>query len=626
MTSSLTWQQLRDLKLTELDEAAEGWGAVSRFADAAQTRVDGDLAGALSKSQEGESATAAVGRFKRLSRNYDYITTECGLVRTAVSGLSADLAAPRSTLTGALDDAAAHGFTVHDDGSVTYPAGGTNELTGAPVPGGTVGGRVSPLAPPVGPYAPGGPRLLTPGLGPGSTQLLNPNPHHAVAQGVADRIARAMREARQVDERYRQTLAKLRAPEGLTVDAGTWADAAADMEAVRDAAYEQVKREIPMDATPAERKAWWDGLSDAQRTEYLASYPDVIGNLDGVPAVVRDEANRENLDLLIAAYAERRGEAEEARYGGLKEIRHQLELNAAARLKDPKEPPMMLLGIGDEGTGRAIVAVGNPDTSRNVAAYVPGLGTALDDHFARNDVRRAYDTAVLARENDPSSAALVWLGYDPPQLGGADAPNLLDNIEVMSSAPAEKGAPAYNSFMSGLSATNDHADPHLTAIGHSYGSRLVGAATQESGGIPGADDIVLVGSPGVGVDRAQDLGVGKDHVFVGAAENDPVTMLPSKKEAAVGALLSASPPLAYLAADIADQGDDDIWFGKDPASEAFGAHRFVVDDGPRPLIDGEGPTPAHSNYFNPERDRASAENIAAVVSGQPQNVVMERHR
>ncbi|GAA2998425.1 hypothetical protein JCM13580A_41610 [Streptomyces drozdowiczii] len=47
----------------------------------------------------------------------------------------------------------------------------------------------------------------------------------------------------------------------------------------------------------------------------------------------------------------------------------------------------------------------------------------------------------------------------------------------------------------------------MTAIGHSYGSLTVGQAAQPPGGIP-ADDMVLVGSPDSGVDRAADLGVG----------------------------------------------------------------------------------------------------------------------
>ncbi|WP_175409971.1 alpha/beta hydrolase [Streptomyces sp. TRM64462] len=629
MTSELTWQQLRDLKLTELDEAADSWGAASRHADAAQTRVDGDMDGALSKTQDSESAKAAVSRFKRLSRNYDYIKTECGLIRTAVSGLSSELASPQRRLKEALADAAANSYTVNEDGSVDYPAGGGNELTGKPVPGGRVIGNSGLFT--GGGYGLhgggnngllGGGSLYTPG------GLINPNPHHGKAQDIANRIAMALRDARETDGRFQQTLSKLKAADGLTVDSKTWADAAADMGAVRDATGDFMKKEIPLDKSPAERKEWWDNLSDEQRDEYLASYPDVLGNLDGIPALVRDEANRQNLDLLIAEYEGKKGETAEARLGGLKEIRHQLELNAAERLKNPAEPPAFLLSIGDEGTGRAAVAFGNPDTSKNVAAYVPGLGTALDEDFARNDVKRAHDTAVGARERDPSSAAIVWLGYDPPQLGGVDAETLLSNTEVMSAERAEKGAPAYNSFMSGLAATNDHGDPHLTAIGHSYGSRLVGAATQEPGGIPGADDIVLLGSPGVGVDKAEDLGVGKDHVFVGAADNDPVTMLPSKKEAAAGTagFFVGGPLVSYLAGDIADQGDDDIWFGKDPASAAFGANRMMVDDGPRPIIDGEGATPAHSNYFNPQEDPVSAKNIAAVVAGQPELIIPEKHR
>jgi Alpha/beta hydrolase len=283
---------------------------------------------------------------------------------------------------------------------------------------------------------------------------------------------------------------------------------------------------------------------------------------------------------------------------------------------------MYLLGIGDQGLGRAIVAFGNPDKSKNVSAYVPGLGTALDTGFTGGDVKRAYDTAVDARNIDPSSASIVWLGYDPPQLDAPlDPATLVSDTDVMSAHDAGKGAPAYNSFMGGLAATNDDKDPHLVAIGHSYGSRLVGAATQEPGGIPGVDDISLVGSPGTGVNHAEDLGVGKDHVFVGAADNDPVSHLPSKKEAVTGAVgfFGGGPAGAYLLGDLADQGDDDLWFGKDPASEAFGARRFKVLDGPVPVADGQGLTPAHSNCFNPAdgKDPVSAANIAAVVADRP---------
>jgi membrane peptidoglycan carboxypeptidase len=119
------------------------------------------------------------------------------------------------------------------------------------------------------------------------------------------------------------------------------------------------------------------------------------------------------------------------------------------------------------------------------------LGAKLDSEFAGGTVKRAFDTVRGAQDIGPSSSssAIVWLGYDAPQ-----------SIDVMTTGDAERGAPAYNSFMSGISATNENSDSHITAIGYSYGSRLAGAATQEPGGIPGADDIILVGGPGVGVD------------------------------------------------------------------------------------------------------------------------------
>ncbi len=123
MSAVLTWQRLRDLKLSELDDAGDGWGAVSERADANRVRVEAEMTGALLKTQESESARSAARRLKRLGRNYEYIHTECGLIRSTVNGLSHELSAPQRRLKEALDDAASLSYTVHNDGSVTYPAG-----------------------------------------------------------------------------------------------------------------------------------------------------------------------------------------------------------------------------------------------------------------------------------------------------------------------------------------------------------------------------------------------------------------------------------------------------------------------------------------------------------------------
>ncbi|MDX3379758.1 alpha/beta hydrolase [Streptomyces sp. ME02-6991-2A] len=384
---------------------------------------------------------------------------------------------------------------------------------------------------------------------------------------------------------------------------------------VREDERRYLDARIPQNATPHQRKAWWDGLTPEQRERYIELTPERIGNLDGIPVAARDAANRKHLPELIRKLEGVDTDKAREQLAGLREIDRQLRENG--------QPPMYLIGMGDEGNGRAIVSFGNPDASQHVSAYVPGLNTSLDEEFAKNDLGRARDTAIGAQGYDESTASIVWLGYDAPQLPDGDG--VAGYFAVMGTARAEKGGLAYRDFMGGIAATNQNKDPHLTAIGHSYGSRTVGAAAAVPGGIPGVDDIILVGSPGVGVDHAVDLGVGGGHVFVGAAANDPVTKLPSKAQVVVGGvgLVVGGPGGAYLAGDLADPGDDDLWFGKDPASKAFGARRFPVADGP-PLVGAGGVNlDAHSNYFSPERDAVSADSIALIVSGNADRLKME---
>ncbi|MGW2471454.1 alpha/beta hydrolase [Streptomyces sp. NPDC001665] len=596
LSSTLTWAQLRDLECAELESAADGWGKASNRADAGRDRIEKQLLVGLRESQRGAAADAAVGRLRRMSRNLQYVYTECGLIRTALNSLAHEMRVQQGVLRRALEEAESLKFTVHADGSVSYPPGPGGLFDGDPLPGGTA--RASGM----------------PGLLPSSV-LVAPNSHAAAARDISDRVTGAVRAAARIDWRFTRILRRLRAEEGLKVPDRTWTDAAGDAAAVRESARGYLESRIPRDASPAARREWWEHLTGEQREEYLAVYPDQIGNLDGIPSLIRDTANRDNLQLLIGKLGGRDDEVSGVRLAGLREIQRQLDAGG--------QPPMYLLGIGDEGNGRAIVSYGNPDTARNVAAYVPGLNTSLDEDFAKSDLKRARDTAIGMQQHDPSSAAITWLGYDAPQF-----PDGVDSLDVAGDERAEKGGAAFNGFMGGLSANNEHGNPHMTAIGHSYGSRTVGAATQQGGGIPGVDEIVLVGSPGVGVDHAEDLGVGRSHVFVGAAQNDIVTKIPSKPQTVAGfiGLTNLGPAGAYLLGDAADPGDDDLWFGKDPASKEFGARRFPVDEGPGIVSGGKLNTDAHGQYFDPVRDNSSANSIALVAAGKARDLKVEEYR
>ncbi|WP_342786819.1 hypothetical protein [Streptomyces qinzhouensis] len=115
----LTWQELRDIKRGEFEEAANVWHRISSRSTADRETVRKAMSAKLIETQESEAAQQAVRRMGRLIQNYDYLATECGLIRTALNGLSADLLEPQRQLRQALDEAAALAFTVNTDGSVT---------------------------------------------------------------------------------------------------------------------------------------------------------------------------------------------------------------------------------------------------------------------------------------------------------------------------------------------------------------------------------------------------------------------------------------------------------------------------------------------------------------------------
>lgn len=145
----ITWEQLERLNLDEYRDAATGWGKVSSRANAAKDRVDNEMLGKLRETQKGQTADAAIGDLSRLSRNYQYIHTECGLVRTALNGLAAEMAGPQGKLKRTLADVPKT-FTVKPDGSVSYPVSvpftpGTGQATpGPPFLSCRAGPRVAP--------------------------------------------------------------------------------------------------------------------------------------------------------------------------------------------------------------------------------------------------------------------------------------------------------------------------------------------------------------------------------------------------------------------------------------------------------------------------------------------------
>ena len=212
----------------------------------------------------------------------------------------------------------------------------------------------------------------------------------------------------------------------------------------------------PSGGDPDTVAGWWQGLTPAQRRWLLDERPELIGNLDGVPADARDLANRARLTRLLADPAARHRPA-------LLAIEARLGAAGAAR--------PYLLGLSADGTGRAILAFGDPDTAAHVVTYVPGLGGTLDHGL--DEIGRADRLATAARRAAPdrSTSVIAWLGYDAPDSLPAAA-----RIE-----PAALAAPALHRFQAGLRATHGGTPSHNTVVGLSYGSTVVGVVPSGSG-------------------------------------------------------------------------------------------------------------------------------------------------
>ncbi|MGW3197584.1 alpha/beta hydrolase [Streptomyces sp. NPDC001118] len=307
--------------------------------------------------------------------------------------------------------------------------------------------------------------------------------------------------------------------------------------------------------------------------EYLKAYSDAsppndVTAFQGLPADVADKLNRLRLEAAVQ-----------------KPDCPQRLKDLWQHLTDPNDklhtPDMFLLGFDDVGMGHVAVSYGNPDTAANTAVYVPGTGSSLDG--ADSDLKRALTLSKTANTQKPgSTSSIYWLGYDAPQW------DILSGGPAVSSY-ADAGAPKLAAFVNSLKPNHIGAD-HVTLIGHSYGSTVVGDAFANAG--MKADDAIFVGSPGVKVDKASDLHLDPSHVWAGKAKFDPVPE--------VSAPLN---PLEWY-------DDHHVRFGNDPTSSAFGGQTFDTGD-------GSGVGHAHSEYWDPG---PSLNNMTNIVLGQTDKV------
>ncbi len=212
---------------------------------------------------------------------------------------------------------------------------------------------------------------------------------------------------------------------------------------------------------------------------------------------------------------------------------------------------------GDEG--RVIEVWGDLERADHVAILVPGMGTTAEN-FDERVATRARNLYERANSLDSGAVAVVgWFDYD--------APDGIPSREVLSEGQALSGGARLNAF---LARVPEDPDRHVTLVGHSYGSVVVGAAMFGSMAAE-VDDVLVMGSPGTGVDSVEEFAAPETGFYTMEAPMDPVPNLD--------------------------------WFGTNPNELDSGFRR--VETGPRP---------GHSSYL--AQGTEGLENAALIVTGR----------
>ncbi|MER5864414.1 alpha/beta hydrolase [Kitasatospora sp. NPDC002040] len=333
-------------------------------------------------------------------------------------------------------------------------------------------------------------------------------------------------------------------------------------------------RLLPDPATADARSvaAFFASLTAAQADRLATDYPLVVGNLDGAPLPLRYRANR----LAIAAERDRaRARAADLQLDADTRARAEARANDSEHLLAPER---QILAFDPRGRGLVSEVYGDLAQARRVAVLVPGSDADLGHFDQAVDPLRSpagMGRALYAEEQRKAAgtpvAVIAWTGYVTPVGLGPDA--VTDRL-------AQAAAPRLGRLLDGLSVTTDPAAPPALFC-HSYGTVVCGtAAPAIHDSAP--TDLVVFGSPGMGVADVADLGTG---VRVWATRN-PTDWIGNVPYLEVGGL----------------------GHGADPTAAAFGATRLSA-------AGAEG----HTGYLAEGTD--SLHNFADIALGDYTDVV-----
>ncbi|MDO5080714.1 MAG: alpha/beta hydrolase [Buchananella hordeovulneris] len=414
-------------------------------------------------------------------------------------------------------------------------------------------------------------------------------------EALIERVAAVLRRADEVDQAYRERL------EAITL--GTY------QVKERGRSDSQGLPDLPgQDWGPAQVATWWSLLHQDEKDKLIAERPELIGNLDGIDMASRSRANKQRIPDLLAA--------EEARLAELEKLvdqtsgptgqdypkyvlsPHQDEYERVRqRVKDLRylndhvlDDAGRTLTTLDTSSERvkAAVAQGDVDRAKHVAVFTPGIGSKVADSMEGylEDMSNLRNEAMqVGGLQEKDVATVMWLGYQAPRGFGEEG----GFAEYTETHLADRGADELASYLEGIQASREASgagDPHLTALGHSYGSTTTGMAADRVR--PGViDDVLLFGSPGAGVRDDRDFNVPDGHAWVSGVGwwGDAVQGLGTNYDFGVNPMRMAG--VTHLSNEAPDERD---WW------------EFITN-----------PFARHSVYLEP--DSGTLEDFGRVVSG-----------
>jgi hypothetical protein len=247
----------------------------------------------------------------------------------------------------------------------------------------------------------------------------------------------------------------------------------------------------------------------------------------------------------------------------------------AKNLRALLQPDRQFLSVDARGQGRVVEVIGDLDGAERISILVPGSDVSIDtfDGDATTNALGESARTLYARSSVMSRkrvAVVAWLGYETPDTL---------SLAVLTHGRAEQGAAELRAFVAALRRVSRAP---IALMCHSYGSVVCGLAAIDRGGHAelGVADIVVFGSPGMGIESADDL-VGGTRLWAGRGAGDWISLVPNESLTMFGTTAG---------------------FGEDPTEPSFGAIPFNAGDG------------GHSDYLKP--GSPALDPLAHIASGE----------